>query len=270
MKKPTTIHRVKGDPIEAVKSDQKPKAARGISIPDKDVSQSKTLLKIEYLKRSKLFRKRYEELKSRYLEAKTSKDKIISMLQLFFKFNRENAPVPEFERWVECQEKREEEYRKKNLSAMRGHVFEIKSPSLFVEMAILNLYRKEERDPSIDELMHQLDSELSHFFKNGFFLFAHFSNGTREEYDAILKEVAEIIKPKLPKKRFMEDGLKRYLRVYDLREKGLKWMEIFFEVYPNREEKDYNDNVRRVLQMDRKKAIRAIKKLKDGEVFWWS
>lgn len=145
MDKPTSTQPAKGDPVKAVKSDPSPKTSKGRSVPDKDVNQAKLLLKIEYLKRSKLYRERYEDLKSKYLEAKTSKDKTISMLKLFFKVNKENAPVPEFERWVETQEKREEEYRNKNLSTMRGHVYEIKSLSLFVHMAIMNFQIKEKK-----------------------------------------------------------------------------------------------------------------------------
>jgi hypothetical protein len=269
MNKNASTNPAKGEPVRAVKSDPKPKAAKGRSAPDKDLNHAKLLLKIEYLKRSKLYREKYEDLKSKYLEPKTPKDKKISMLKLFFKVNKENAPVPEFESWVETQEKREEEYRKKN-SIMGRDVSEI-SPSIFLRIIVDNFLIKEGgRFPSIDELMFPSESEFSGLFENSFFLHFFMENGTQEEYDAILKKVAEILKPKIAKKRFMEDELKRYLRVYDLREKGMKWKDIFLEIYPNLKERDCTPNALRALHMDKAKAEKAIKRLENNEFFWWS
>lgn len=278
MKKSTTTQPAKGDPAKDVKSDPNPKTAKDASVPNKDLKQKKTLLKIEYLKRSKLCREYYEKLKSESLKSEDTE--VISSGE--FKINPRRwysaweilsvhpHKFPEFEEWLEYEVKKEEEDSDSPLWG--GPVFDIKGHlSHDIEMARQDFSKKNGRDPSIDELKAHLDStHSSPAYGNCFYLFARFKYGTRKEYERILIEVAKILESKMPKKRFREEDLRHYLKVYDLREKGMKWKDVFLEIDSDHKKEDYNDDERRKLLMDKSKAVKAIKKLEEDEYFWWS
>jgi hypothetical protein len=178
-------------------------------------------------------------------------------------------PFPTFEGWliskIEEEEFREKQIFHKPVSDIR-HRF-----SFFIEVIRHNFTIEHKREPTIDELKESFDQEFSSSrYSNRFYLACRFEKGTQEEYRAVLRELARLLKPIISQKRFRQAELKRYLRVYDLREKKMKWKDIFLKVYPNREEIDFTENARRALRMDYEKAAKAITKLERNDYFWWS
>ena len=100
-------------------------------------------------------------------------------------------------------------------------------------------------------------------------LFLHLSliDCTTEEVEGILQQVKSRLNKMVIKKRFMADELNRYLKVFDLRNSGLKWKDIFFKV-TGRE--DFTENARRALRKDFDKANAVIKNIEEGKYYWWT
>ena len=131
-----------------------------------------------------------------------------------------------------------------------------------IEGIIAVFRRFNKRDPNIDELKNQLYKWMRLTVKSTYLVITQYEQ-TNEELRALLKEISGILKSKIiPKNhRIRMDECNRYLDVFDLRKRKVKWKAISAKVYPGRE----FDSVRASLQADLRKAHRLISDAETGK-----
>lgn len=129
--------------------------------------------------------------------------------------------------------------------------------------------RKEGREPNFQEFKDALKKWMT---KGTLYSKPCIIVNLERETDELIKEFKGFIKkwkkyslkrgilPKPSSSRVYIEELKRYLRIYDLRKKEVKWRDIAKRKYPRKEFED----VRRGLMSDYKKAEKIIKNVEEG------
>ena len=88
-----------------------------------------------------------------------------------------------------------------------------------------------------------------------------------DEVKKIIRRVKEeLLKNKIPLKRFHKEELERYLKVYDRRSQGVKYKNIQEELYPLIA---FTENARRSRMNDFKRAKEIIVNVESNKLFYW-
>ena len=206
------------------------------------------LLKLEYLKRSKVLRELYEYLKALQIDPKTPlPDKFKRPAeggQYFSHFawtigdTKGPFPYATFEEWLKH---REEIITRGYLRLSAKPVRDIRSDiENFLRLSWGEFISGYGREPTVHELIERIDSyfgpKRDYPFRT-YFLRMQYTDGTREEYKVILNDVAKIIKLGKINKRIVENELNHYLNVYDLRMAGLSNDEVILKIGTKQEKR---------------------------------
>jgi hypothetical protein len=127
---------------------------------------------------------------------------------------------------------------------------------------------KKGREPNLDELLEGI-RKLYSDQHNTLVLKITMCFGTPEEAKKIVEETKDRLNKLTRDTRFKKTVIERHLRVFDLRQSGLKWKDIFSKVYPDLKAEDFQEK-RRSLYDDFERAKRKKENLEEGEFFWWS
>jgi len=103
-----------------------------------------------------------------------------------------------------------------------------------IDFTTARIKKEFSRDPSPDELK---DGIRKHFLwhPRRLILMLTMPNGTPAEAQNLLKQTKDRLNEMVKKTRFLEDELKRYLMVYDLRTAGLSTDEVILKIGSKRE-----------------------------------
>jgi hypothetical protein len=240
------------------------KPAKPVTIKDDTRlrQMKKERLRWEYMKRSEKFRAYYDYWITGTTESKFSTEFETEALKNHHQV-LEYFGSKSFEEWWEKSGK----FRSEDINSTKVENL-LESLPHIINFAWNRIAGGKGRKVTIDTLVKTLDRLL---YPNpsvvNLLLKIEMRHGTPKETRDILKEIKDRLKKLTRKTRFMEDELKRYLQVFDLRQSGLKFRDIFPKVHLKIQ---YTEEQRRALQEDHKKAKRIIKNLEEGEFFWWS
>ena len=257
MKKPTD--RTTGTSVNKPANQSKSQRKKSIAIPE---VLKKERLRWEYMRRSKKFGDRFRSCKIFLQVCDDEKLKLDHQ-----KKNREiltafgSTCFEEY--WENYRQFWVEEIPKVFLPARVENFLE------WLPQASKQIAEKEGRDPTQNDLLEVI-AGLYPGQNRTLVLKIEMWHGTPEENRTILEKIKGRLDKLTRKTRFMEDELKRYLQVFDLKKAGMKWKEIFLEIYPERKDQDFTEDQGRALLMDNQKAKRIIKNLEDGKFYWWS